>query len=128
MTEIKVVDWVDAEAIGNGEVAIGGLGGIQACMFWEEYIEGCDQQVRLYYEALREAILERGAITGEYHQGGEDGTPLFSDGKIASFSFRGWGDFLSAVYNTEIEERKWNYMDFYYIYLPEDERIKVYAK
>ncbi len=93
-------------------------------MLWTEYLELWPAEKYVYFEALRTSILERGAIKGQDHQYGPEGIPLFEDGTIASFSFRAWGDLLSAIYNTKIEERKWDYMDFYYIYLPEDERIK----
>ena len=38
--------------------------------------------------------------------------PLFSDGKVATFSFRGWGDLMAAIWS-EAEDKDYGYMDFY---------------
>jgi hypothetical protein len=120
---ITVVKWISEEESNGKECKLGGLGGVGKSMFWNEYLELFTPDCHGHMEALREAILQKGAFTGEAHQNDAEGTPLFSDGSIAAFSFRAWGDLLSAIFNTKIGEKKWDYMDFYYIYLPEDERL-----
>jgi hypothetical protein len=45
---------------------------------------------------------------------------MFSDGSVATFSLRGWGDLLAAVYS-ERDNKDYCYMDFYYVYWPFDE-------
>jgi len=95
-----------------------------------------------YFEALRPLIMAAGKhvtdggvrLTGRQHQSEpkgalrvtrEDGGVLFTDdeGKaytVATFagSFRAWGDFIAAAWNTHNEAggipERFSYMDFYY--------------
>lgn len=124
MSEITVVNWICPEDADKRECSIGGMGGFPEAMLWEDYIEGLPEDKLPYYNALRASILKNGAISGDDHQRAEYGTPLFSDGTIASFSFRGWGDLLASIFNSKINEKKWQYMDFYYTYLPDDPRLQ----
>ncbi len=123
MNNIKVVDWISDEEASDKTVICGGLGGwFNSGMFrdgetghrWEDYLTWLDPAKHPYAEAIRVEILEKNlVITGSMHQ--EEYTPLFSDGTVGSYSFRGWGDLMAAIFS-EAEDKDYNYMDFYYIY------------
>jgi len=129
---ITVERWISpVEAEGKPE-HFGGIGGWfgvdrdtlsrKKSMRWKDYVEALDASVHPYAEALRSALLVRGRITGDDHQSANDGVPMFSDGSVATFSLRGWGDLLAAVYS-ERDNKDYCYMDFYYIYWPFDEPL-----
>lgn len=109
--DIKVVDWISLED-GGTTISLGGLGGFfENGMRWDNYIEIVKDSPHL--TALREEIIRKGLKeNGGWHQYNEAGVPLFSDGSIASYSMRGWGDLLAAIWSTE-ESTDYNYMDFY---------------
>jgi hypothetical protein len=50
-------------------------------------------------------------MTGQEHQY-NSGVPVFSDGKVATYTYRGWGDLMAAIWATE-EDKDYHYMDFY---------------
>lgn len=116
--EIKVVGWVHSEYPFKSEDAIiGGLGGFfnwkEKGMRWKNYLYTQPGEWHPYLEALRKEIIENEIkITGETHQYANSGTPLFSDGKIGCWSFRGWGDLMAAIWSEE-ENKDYTYMDFY---------------
>ena len=93
----------------------GGLGGwFTDGMRWKDYAETHTEEGLRYAEALREAILLRKIkATGSEHQNGSELVPVFSDGTIATFSFRAWGDLLAAVWS-EKENKDYHYMSFYW--------------
>lgn len=119
MTEpIKVAEWKRSGELEEGAYCgpndVGGLGGFfQRGMRWKDYLEH-GTVPESYAEALRASILERELRTpGEWHDCSEDPTiPVFSDGKIATFSWRAWGDLMAAVWS-EAEDKDRCYMDFY---------------
>jgi len=59
---------------------------------WEDYINRIPEEKHKYIEALRSEILRRNLKQGgDWHQGKKTkGVPVFSDGTIAIFSFRGF--------------------------------------
>lgn len=60
---------------------------------------------------LREQIIKLQIRSGgDWHQA--EGTPLFEDGTIGSFSYRAWGDLLAATWSEE-DQVGYSYMDFY---------------
>ena len=78
---------------------------------WDEYIKGVYPSLVPYYEAVRKYLVENHLKKGGFwHE--EEGTPVFNDGKIFALSYRAWGTFSAAVWNTEEKERKYDYMDF----------------
>lgn len=113
--EIQVVDWIGPDT--DHEVSIGGFGGwFNENNTWSDYLEVCPEERQPYVEALRKEIVSNGKwISGMHHQYEEDGTPLFSDGTIASFSLRAWGDFMAAV-SFSVDGKPRSYMDWYHIY------------
>lgn len=95
---ITVVDWLDEEGATDREEAVGGMGGWVEGEPWAEYLAAWPPEDHPYLEALKAEILAKGIRWGGFwHQG--EGTPLFSDGKVASFSMRGWGDLLASVWS-----------------------------
>ena len=112
MKVVSATSWDKAETRAYRYSMFGGF--FEAGMRWGDYLKfngGYDSE-RL--EALRSWILERKIKEcGPWHQIDDQGVPVFDDGTAATFSFRGWGDLLAAVWSTE-EDTDYNYMDFYY--------------
>jgi hypothetical protein len=115
MTKITVVDWVECGENRDLPDLLGCLGGFfERGMRWSDYLERSDEKVHRHAEALRSAIIEKGIRkTGYWHQKSAHGVPVFSDGSIAEFSFRAWGDIMAATW-AEKESRDYCYLDFYY--------------
>lgn len=113
---MKVVDWIGNDFIekNSPETSIGGLGGFFSDgMRWKDYISIWNDEAKPYAEAIREAVVAQNLrITGEEHDYGEHGTPLFEDGTIGSFSWRAWGDLMAAIWSEE-EGKDYCYMSFY---------------
>lgn len=62
--------------------------------------------------AVAAQIKESGyCFSGEEHQCGITGMPVFEDGTAFRATMRCWGSIMASVYSTE--ETKYNYMDFY---------------
>ena len=113
---MHLLGWIDYSEVEDGfEESIGGDGGsFYTGMQWRDYIELYDRAGALYAEALRAGILARKLrYTGREHQTAQKGVPVFSDGTIATFSFRAWGEFMAAVWGEE-EGAYYGFMDFYY--------------
>jgi hypothetical protein len=82
-------------------------------MRWKDYLEAWKPEAHPYAEALRAAILKLQLREGgDWHQNDANGVPVFSDGTVATFSYRAWGDLLAAVWS-EAEDKDYNYMRFY---------------
>lgn len=118
---MKVVAWIGFDEADTKESAVGGLGGWfgfaptgdfkKEPMRWEHYLGNCPEEDVPYVEAIRQEVLEkRLKIAGDQHQ--SSWIPLFEDGKVGIFSFRGWGDLMAAIWSEE-ENKDYNYMDFY---------------
>lgn len=114
---MEVVDWISYDAADkNKKPSFGGPGGWfgeKDGQRWPDYIEQVSESGRPYAEAIRRSVLENDIKhTGDDHQNASDGVPLFSDGTVALFSMRGWGDILAAIWSSE-EGRDIHYMEFY---------------
>lgn len=110
-----VIGWIDDDEIEDGFIThFGGLGGFfKNGMRWKDYIDVLDEDEKLYAEALRRAVVDHDfRYTGDQHQNGPLGVPVFSDGTYASFSLRAWGDLMAAIWS-EQEDVDYSYMDFY---------------
>ena len=98
-------------------VHITGLGGWlnydQKGLRWKDYLKVYDHKAHPYLEAIRQSVLENNIrITGEQHQYGPNGVPLFEDNRVAIFSYRGWGDLMAAIWS-DAEDKDYSYTDFY---------------
>jgi hypothetical protein len=108
---VTVVDWISYEESESKHESIGGMGGWVDGQGWPEFIADIADTHRPYYEALRSAIVaNRVKCGGDAHQ--DSMVPVFSDGTVGSFSYRGWGDLLAAIWNTEDGGSR-SYMSFY---------------
>jgi hypothetical protein len=116
MSNIEVVEWIsyDTAKDSDMEQSVGGLGGFfKNGMRYQDYADTYTDEGKPYIEALRQEILGKGIKHGgDWHQEHERGVPVFSDGTYATFSYRGWGDLLAAIWAEE-EGKDYCYMDFY---------------
>lgn len=122
--KIEVVDWIPYEKASELPEAVGGMGGWfgldedwsswrEVRHRWADYIAIWNDDVKPYVEAIRASVLKHELrFRGDEHQHSEHGCPLFSDGKTATFSYRGWGDLMAAIWS-EKEDKNYCYMDFY---------------
>ena len=111
---MKVKEWITDGEDDEHEISCGGMGGFfQHGMRWHHYIDDFPENEKLYLEAIRASVVENNLrLTGENHQYGPNGVPLFSDDTVGSFSYRGWGDLMAAIWAEE-EDKDYCYMDFY---------------
>ena len=103
------------EASDKEEIGIGGMGGFfEAGMRWEDYIKVFIPDVHDTLNQLRSAIIENNIrCTGDQHQySNYESVPLFPNGKVATYSYRAWGDLMAAVWSSE-ENKDYSYMSFY---------------
>lgn len=112
---MKVIKWLTSEEAEDIPESIGGLGGwfnfCESGQRWKDYIGNMPEEQRVYAEALKEEIIINNfRFGGDQHQ--IDKVPLFEDGTCGSFSFRAWGDLMAAIWS-EVEDKDYNYMDFY---------------
>jgi hypothetical protein len=115
MDGLQVERWISWEDAKNYEGnVLGGFGGFfDHGMRWKDYIKDNNNKFISYAEALRKEVLVKNIrFGGDDHQNKSDGTPLFTDGTAATFSYRAWGDFLAAVWS-EAENKDYCYMAFY---------------
>lgn len=115
---IKVKKWIPyykAEEMPHS--SIDGFGGFfnfsTSGQRWKDFIERFNDSGKEYVEALRSSIIELGIRNGgSWHQSDKvNGVPVFSDGSVALFSMRGWGDLMAAIYS-ELENKDYSYCDF----------------
>lgn len=113
---MRVISFITYEESENfEEIGVGGMGGFfQNGMRWENYIDRFNDEGKMIVEAIREAIVANNIrCTGETHQHSDyNSVPLFENNKVATYSYRGWGDLMAAIWSTE-EDENYNYMDFY---------------
>lgn len=92
----------------------GHLGGWVKGENFDEYLERYDESVHKYLIAIKEYVIAHQSYsTGEEHQYSSNGIPLFTDGTISAFSWRGWGDLMAAIKNSDTGTQDYQYMDFY---------------
>lgn len=117
MTEIKIltVEWTDPsdERIDSKQI-FSWMGGRIKGEGWDEYLKGIKPEVWPYLEVLKASVIENKLrISGQEHDKDDGCTPIFSDGRWMSLSWRAWGDLMAAIWNTEENANKYTYMDFY---------------
>jgi hypothetical protein len=118
----KVEHWISYAAASGKPEAVGGLGGWFGCgenhdlvkHTWQDYLDYWEESVHPYLEALKTDVLVSGRfLCGNQHQDDPSGVPMFDDGTVAVFSFRGWGDLMAAIKTVE-DGKIHSYMEFYY--------------
>lgn len=112
---MKIVEWIDyEEAEGKEENGLGGCGGFfKKGMRWKDYSKGFTIRGKIKLRILRKEIIKKELkYTGRIHQEGCEAVPLWSNGKVDTYSYRAWGDLMAAIWSTE-ENRDYSYMDFY---------------
>jgi hypothetical protein len=111
----KVIGWASYDSVpGDLSQRIGSWGGfIEQGDRWQDFVSESEEKKAPYYEALRREILRRDLKQGgDWHQNDAEGVPVFNDGTVAMFTFRGWGDLMAAIW-AEQEHRDYSYMGFY---------------
>lgn len=115
----SVIGWASLDSVrkfvARGKVLrIGGFGGfIKQGHRWRDYIVRVPEELHSYFEALRASlVLEKIRGGGDWHQNSPRGMPVFDDGAVGMFSFRGWGDLLAATWAEE-EDHDYAFTDFY---------------
>jgi len=79
----------------------------------KDYLDDYKPDVHPMLEVLRRSIIEHKIrCTGEEHQNGSHAIPLWSNGRVDTYSHRAWGDLMAAVWSTE-DGKNYSYMDFY---------------
>lgn len=71
-------------------------GGINYDMSWQDWQDMFIDEYKIYWETLKSKLIKENLVgkTGEW----QDKLLFhFSDGKKIGFSWRGWGDFMSAL-------------------------------
>jgi len=114
---MKVIKWISRDDSQKYTESVSAMGGWfndeSKGQRWKDYISIRGESVGPYLEAIRQSILEKELrFTGEDHQYSSHGVPLFEDNTVASFSKRGWGDLMAAVWS-EKEDKDYSYMDFF---------------
>jgi len=83
-----------------------------AVMRWKDYIDSVPEAGRPYAEILRKEVADKSIRDGGlWHHSSTGGFPVFSDGRVAGFTLKGWGDFMAAVWSEE-EGRGYSYVHF----------------
>jgi hypothetical protein len=78
---------------------------------WSEYRQELFPATIKYFEAVRHYLTKNNLRKGGFwHQ--NEGILIFNDGKVFSMTFRAWGAFAAAVWNTEEKHRRYCYTDF----------------
>jgi hypothetical protein len=125
---MTIEKWItNAEAAGKDENGLGGMGGWfgydnsadggqelpPAHHRWADYLGNFEPKAHAMLEELRRSIVaNKVRCTGYQHQNEASAVPLWSNGKVDTYSYRAWGDLMAAVWSTE-EDKDYGYMDFY---------------
>lgn len=73
------------------------MGGMDASPSWEEYLSGYKDEYKPHLELVKRAIEDLGWIGETAEHKANQWCFVFSDGTSFSFSWRGWGDLMSAI-------------------------------
>lgn len=108
---VTIEKWISYEESEGKPECLGGLGGFfDFGMRWKDY---CEDDPGEHLTALHNEIIRLGIREGgNWHQEDPHGVPLFSDGTVATYSYRGWGDLLAAIWSQH-DDLDYCYMDFY---------------
>ena len=72
-----------------------------------------DNMLYVKLNLIKEDIIKKGyRFSGNFHQFGESGVPVFSDGTCFRASMRAWGRLMANIYS-EVDGINYSYMFFY---------------
>ena len=116
MKKLTIVKWItENEASDKEQNGIGGMGGFfKEGMRWKDYLDNYIKKAHPLLEELKRSIIKNNIKwTGEEKQENNYNTvPLWSNGKVDTYSWRAWGDLMAAVWSEE-ENKDYCYMNFY---------------
>lgn len=89
---VEIIEHTSEEYPKDYQIISGGI----SAMTWQEWQDMFIDSYKLYWEVLRKKIIDENLVgkTGEWQN---NKLFRFSDGKTFGFSWRGWGDFMSAI-------------------------------
>jgi hypothetical protein len=99
--EITVSD----ESAANNSVI---LGGVDPAEHWEEYLDSFKDKYQPHVQLIRSAIEALGWVGDTAEKRANDVSFHFSDGEVWDFTWRAWGDLMSAIV-----DKKEGYMKYY---------------
>jgi hypothetical protein len=112
---LEVTKWISYDEADKKPVSVDLAGGWCEGHNWEDYVGEASEEHVPHLFALRKSIVANNIkLTGADHQNLANGVPLFSDNTVALFTFRGWGDLLACIWNTEENTTEYTYMSFYW--------------
>lgn len=96
---------VCSESDANNSVIIGGTDPAES---WEEYHGNFKDEYKPHVELIRSAIEALGWVGDTAEKRANDTSFHFSDGEVWDFTWRAWGDLMSAIV-----DKKEGYMKYY---------------
>lgn len=72
-------------------------GGIIPAPDWEEYLDMYQDEIKPHFLLIRKAIEELGWVGEKADAKANDWCFVFSDGIALGFTWRAWGDMMSAI-------------------------------
>lgn len=73
------------------------MGGMQETPNWDEYLQIYDSKYLPYFQLIKKGIESLGWVGETADRKASDTFFVFSDGMAISFSWRAWGDLMSAI-------------------------------
>lgn len=83
------------------------MGGDRRNLSWKNYFDEVKDHYKPHFELIKKSIIENGLV-GETGQFADDLIFKFSDGFSLGFTWRGWGDLMSAIV-----DKNEGYMTYY---------------
>lgn len=73
------------------------MGGMDIPQNWEEYISDYKEEYKPHFKLIKKAIEDLGWVGEKANKKANDTCFVFSDGISLCFSWRAWGDLMSAI-------------------------------
>lgn len=73
------------------------MGGMQTSPLWEEYLSDYKDEYKPHLELIKKAIEELGWVGETAERKANQWFFVFSDGTALGFTWRAWGDLMSAI-------------------------------
>lgn len=111
----EIIKFIRRDEVGEREDnGLGGLGGwFGEEHSWQDYEEQYNEVGRPLIIELRDKLISHGiSCTGQQMQEYAKCIPVWEDGTVTLYSWRGWGDLMAAVANFQ-DGQPHCYMEFY---------------